>query len=214
MTTVKTILSEKGSEVVTISPTATLDDAIATLAQRRIGALVVLGADQRVIGILSERDIIRVLGERGAGALKEPLAQTMTRVVVTCGEDDAVSAVMEQMTHGRFRHVPVVEQDRLIGIISIGDVVKQRLGEMARESDALRDYIQTRRSPLASTPPPAVSGRVTVRVLRPRDGERFVDDRMSRNSRNARSVAGRPYQAMVLEEVLVDVDADHLLNAT
>jgi CBS domain-containing protein len=143
MSTVKTILSEKGSEVVTISPTATLDDAIAILGQHRIGALVVLGADQRLIGILSERDIIRVLAERGAGALKEPLAQTMTRIVVTCGEADTVSAVMEQMTHGRFRHVPVVEQDRLIGIISIGDVVKQRLGEMARESEALRDYIQT-----------------------------------------------------------------------
>jgi CBS domain-containing protein len=141
MTTVKTILSEKGSEVVTISPTATLDDAIATLAQRRIGALVVLGADQRVIGILSERDIIRVLGERGAGALKEPLAQTMTRVVVTCGEADAVSVVMEQMTHGRFRHVPVVEQDRLIGIISIGDVVKHHIAEVEMEATAMREYI-------------------------------------------------------------------------
>jgi CBS domain-containing protein len=141
--TVKTILSEKGSDVVTIKPTATLDEAIATLAEHRIGALVVLGADQRVIGILSERDIIRVLAERGAGALKEPLAQTMTRVVVTCAEADTMSELMERMTRGRFRHIPVVEQDRLVGIISIGDVVKQRLGEMARESEALRDYIQT-----------------------------------------------------------------------
>jgi CBS domain-containing protein len=143
MSTVRTILSEKGSDVVTIKPTATLEDAIAILGQHRIGALVVLGADQRVIGILSERDIIRVLAERGAGALKEPLAQTMTRVVVTCGEADTMSDIMERMTRGRFRHIPVVEQDQLIGIISIGDVVKQRLGEMARESEALRDYIQT-----------------------------------------------------------------------
>jgi CBS domain-containing protein len=140
---VKTILSTKGSEVITIGPTATLEEAIAILTKHRIGALVVLGADQRVIGILSERDIVRALAERHANALKEPLAQTMTRVVVTCGESDTISEIMERMTHGRFRHVPVLEQDRLIGIISIGDVVKQRLGEMERESEALRDYIQT-----------------------------------------------------------------------
>ena len=82
-----------------------------------------------MIGILSERDIVRALAERGAGAAKEPLSQTMTRAVVT-GEADTVSDLMERMTRGRFRHIPVVEQDRLIGIISIGDVVKHRLGEM------------------------------------------------------------------------------------
>jgi CBS domain-containing protein len=141
--TVKTILSTKGSEVITIGPNATLEEAIAVLAKHRIGALVVLGADQRVIGILSERDVMRALSERGANALKEPLAQTMTRVVVTCVEADTVSDLMERMTRGRFRHIPVLEQDRLIGIISIGDVVKQRLGEMERESEALKDYIQT-----------------------------------------------------------------------
>ena len=141
--TVKTILSTKGSEVITIGPNATLEEAIAVLNKHRIGAVVVLGAEQRVIGILSERDIVRALADRGAAAVKEPLAQTMTRVVVTCGEADTVSEIMERMTRGRFRHIPVVEQDRLIGIISIGDVVKQRLGEMERESEALRDYIQT-----------------------------------------------------------------------
>ena len=141
--TVKTILSTKGSEVITIGPNATLEEAIAVLAKHRIGALVVLGADQRVIGILSERDVMRALSERGANALKEPLAQTMTRVVVTCVEADTVSDLMERMTRGRFRHIPVLEQDRLVGIISIGDVVKQRLGEMERESEALKDYIQT-----------------------------------------------------------------------
>ncbi len=141
--TVKTILSVKGSQVITIGPTATLEEATETLAKNRIGALVVLGADQRVIGILSERDIVRALSERGAGALKEPLAQTMTRVVVSCCEADTVSDLMERMTRGRFRHIPVLEQEHLVGIISIGDVVKQRLGEMERESEALRDYIQT-----------------------------------------------------------------------
>jgi CBS domain-containing protein len=140
---VKTILSTKGSEVITIGPNATLEEAIAILTKHRIGAVVVLGADQRVIGILSERDIVRALADRSAAALKEPLAQTMTRVVVTCGEGDTISEIMERMTRGRFRHVPVLEQDRLVGIISIGDVVKQRLGEMERESEALRDYIQT-----------------------------------------------------------------------
>ena len=141
--TVKTILSAKGSKVITIAPTATLEEAITVLASNRIGAVVVLGPEQRVIGILSERDIVRALSEHGASALKQPLAQTMTRIVVTCGESETISEIMERMTRGRFRHVPVLEQDRLVGIISIGDVVKQRLGEMARESEALRDYIQT-----------------------------------------------------------------------
>ncbi len=141
--TVKKILSNKGSQVFTIEPTATLGTAIKKLVEHRIGALVVLGPDQRVIGILSERDIVRATAERGAAALDLPLAQVMTRKVVTCTQSDTVGAIMEQMTTGKFRHVPVVEQDRLVGIISIGDVVKHRLHEMERESEALRDYIRT-----------------------------------------------------------------------
>jgi CBS domain-containing protein len=141
--TVKTILSTKGNDVVTIDPTATLDAAVRILTERKIGALVVLGADRRVIGILSERDIVRALSEQGAGALNAPLGQFMTRNVVTCAESDTVSAIMERMTTGKFRHLPVVEQDRLIGIVSIGDVVKHRLNEMERDTEALRDYIQT-----------------------------------------------------------------------
>jgi CBS domain-containing protein len=137
------ILSGKGANVTTIDPTASLKDAIEVLAKHKIGALVVLGADKRVIGILSERDIVRALAEQGADALAEPLAKVMTRKVSTCAEADTVSVIMEQMTTGKFRHVPVVEQDRLIGIISIGDVVKFRLHEMESEQAALRDYIQT-----------------------------------------------------------------------
>jgi CBS domain-containing protein len=140
---VKTILSTKGAGVVTIEPNATLEDAVAMLTKHRIGALVVLGADQRVIGILSERDIVRSLAELGAAALAMPLAQVMTRKVVTCSESETVGAIMERMTTGKFRHVPVIEQERLVGIISIGDVVKHRLSEIERESAALRDYIQT-----------------------------------------------------------------------
>jgi CBS domain-containing protein len=141
--TVKSILSSKGRDVATIDPTASLEAAITLLAQRRIGALVVLGPERRVIGILSERDIVRVLAEQGPSVLTAPIAQVMTRKVSTCAECDTVSAIMEQMTAGKFRHVPVVDREQLIGIISIGDVVKHRLGEMERESEALRDYIQT-----------------------------------------------------------------------
>src|SRR5580658_4445119 len=141
--TVKAILSTKGSDVTTTEPTATLESGIRILADRGIGALVVLGADQRVIGILSERDIVRALAERGAGALREPLAQVMTRNVSTCTESDSVNSIMEQMTAGKFRHVPVVEEERLVGIVSIGDVVKYRLTEMKGEFKALHDYIQT-----------------------------------------------------------------------
>jgi CBS domain-containing protein len=103
----------------------------------------VLGPDRRVIGILSERDIVRALGEQGADVLTQPLAQVMTRNVVICGQTETVGTIMERMTTGKFRHVPVVEQDQVVGIISIGDVVKHRLREMEQESAALRDYIQT-----------------------------------------------------------------------
>jgi len=141
--TVKTILSTKGGDVISIEPTASLETAVKTLAKHRIGALLVLGPDRRVVGILSERDVVRALGEQGADVLTMPLAQVMTRKVVTCGETETVGTLMEQMTAGKFRHVPVVEQDQVVGIISIGDVVKHRLHEMDQESAALRDYIQT-----------------------------------------------------------------------
>jgi CBS domain-containing protein len=140
---VKTILAEKGRDVLAIEPTATLDTAAKRLAERRIGALIVLGADQRVVGILSERDIVRAIGERGANALTEPLAQVMTRKVETCDESESVGSIMERMTAGKFRHMPVVEQGHLVGIISIGDVVKSRVEEIEQESSALRDYIRT-----------------------------------------------------------------------
>ena len=141
--TVRTILANKGNNVLSIEPTASLGDAVVTLAKHRVGALVVLGPDRRVIGILSERDIVRALAERGAGVLAEPLAPVMTRKVVTCSQSDTVGALMERMTTGKFRHLPVIEQDQLVGIVSIGDVVKLRVHEMEQESAALRDYIQT-----------------------------------------------------------------------
>jgi CBS domain-containing protein len=140
---VKSILASKGGDVVIIEPTADLNAAVKMLAERHIGAVVILGADHRVIGILSERDIVRALAERGSNALTEPVSQVMTREVKTCSEDDTVGGLMEQMTTGRFRHMPVVKQDKLIGIVSIGDVVKSRVEEIDQEAKSLRDYIQT-----------------------------------------------------------------------
>jgi CBS domain-containing protein len=140
---VKSIVDAKGGSVVTIEPAATLDTAAKLLAERRIGAVVVLGADDRVVGILSERDIVRVVSERGAGGMQEQVAQVMTRKVATCTLDETIHSIMERMTSGKFRHVPVIDQGRLVGIVSIGDVVKHRIVEMEQESAALRDYIQT-----------------------------------------------------------------------
>jgi CBS domain-containing protein len=141
--TVRAILSRKGNDVATIEPNAPLAAAMKILAERRIGALVVTGADQRIVGILSERDIVRTLAERGPRALDEPLADVMTRKVVTCSQSETVCEIMERMSSGKFRHVPVVEQGRLIGIVSIGDIVKSRLEEMEREQAAMHDYIRT-----------------------------------------------------------------------
>ncbi len=140
---VKSIVETKGGDVVTLEPSVSLDAAAKLLAERRIGAVVVLGADDRLVGILSERDIVRAISERGGAALQEPVSQVMTRKVVTCTLDETLHSIMERMTAGKFRHVPVIEQGRLVGIISIGDVVKHRIVEMEQESDALKSYIQT-----------------------------------------------------------------------
>jgi CBS domain-containing protein len=132
---VKNILSAKGGQVLSIEPTATLETAVRTLAEHKIGALLVLGPDRRIVGILSERDIVRVLAEQGASVL--------TRKVFTCSPSETIGVIMERMTAGKFRHVPVIEQDQVVGVVSIGDVVKYRLLEMEHESTALRDYIQS-----------------------------------------------------------------------
>jgi CBS domain-containing protein len=141
--TVKAILAAKGGDVVTIDPSMNLAASARVLAERRIGALVVTGADRRVVGILSERDIVQALAAHGAAALDLPLSAVMTRRVMTCTPSDTISSLMERMTEGKFRHLPVLEQGKLAGIVSIGDVVKRRLQEMEREQSALRDYIQS-----------------------------------------------------------------------
>ncbi len=141
--TVKAILSTKGRSVVTISPAISLSMAIKILAENRIGAVIVTNANHGVEGILSERDLVRALAEHGASVLDKPVEKVMTKKVVTCVETDTVNDMMERMTAGKFRHVPVLEDGRIAGIISIGDVVKHRLMQIESESNALREYILT-----------------------------------------------------------------------
>ena len=129
----KSILAAKGDEVVSIDFTDDLAAAAKLLTKHRIGALVVLGVDGRLAGILSERDIVRAMAESGSSpALQLPVAQVMTRNVSTCDVNDSISSVMDRMTKGKFRHMPVLDNDRLAGMISIGDVLKRHI-ETIRE---------------------------------------------------------------------------------
>jgi CBS domain-containing protein len=140
--TVRAILDTKGHQILSVEPDAKLSVAVKILSERRIGAVLVMSGG-RMEGILSERDIVRVLGERGAAVLDEPVSAVMTRKVVSCREKDTVSSIMERMTTGKFRHLPVVEDDKVVGLISIGDIVKWRVKEFESEQEALRDYIKT-----------------------------------------------------------------------
>ena len=140
---VEHILSAKGRQVMTMAPQATLMEAVRTLSEKRIGAVVVGDPANPVLGILSERDIVRAVATNGARALDEPVSRYMTAKVVTCTTRSAINDLMETMTTGKFRHVPIIEEGRLIGIVSIGDVVKYRVAEIETESRALRDYIAT-----------------------------------------------------------------------
>lgn len=139
---VKQILKSKGgSAVVTIQPDTLVSEAANILAQRRIGGLVVTRDDDSVEGILSERDIVRSLAVRGASCLDEPIEDMMTRNPVCCGFNDTSDQVLARMTDGRFRHMPVVEDGKLVGIVTIGDVVKARLQELSMEKSALEGMI-------------------------------------------------------------------------
>jgi CBS domain-containing protein len=140
--TVRSILDTKGHQIQSVEPEAKLASAIKILGERKIGAVLVMNAG-RIEGILSERDIVRVLGERGAAVLEEPVRAVMTRKVVSCKQSDTVSAIMEMMTRGKFRHLPVVDGERVVGLISIGDIVKWRVQEYESEQEALREYIKT-----------------------------------------------------------------------
>jgi CBS domain-containing protein len=140
--TVRTILDTKGHHILSVEPDAKVSAAIKLLGERKIGAVLVMNQG-RLEGIISERDIVRVLGERGARILEEPVSAVMTRKVVSCRESDTVAGIMEMMTIGKFRHLPVVEDGKVVGLISIGDIVKSRVQEYEAEQEALRDYIKT-----------------------------------------------------------------------
>jgi len=140
--TVRSILDSKGHQVLSVEPDAKLAAAVKILGERKIGAVLVM-SEGRIEGILSERDIVRALSERGAGVLDESVNEVMTRKVVSCRESDTVAGIMEMMTLGKFRHLPVVEEGKVVGLISIGDIVKRRVQEYETEQEALRDYIKT-----------------------------------------------------------------------
>jgi CBS domain-containing protein len=141
---VRHILYGKGRDVVAILSNATICDAAKVLADKKIGALVVKDIDGMLTGIISERDLVRAVANAGAAALSEQVADHMTPQPETCTETDTVEDLMEAMTRGRFRHVPVLDEEmRLCGMISIGDVVKTRIAETVSEATALRDYIST-----------------------------------------------------------------------
>jgi CBS domain-containing protein len=140
--TVAAILSNKGRDVITVSPDLSIAEIVRILAERRIGAIVVTDGANHILGIVSERDVVRALA-RGADALNGPVSSIMTAKVVTCTDRNTINEVMTRMTEGRFRHLPVVEDDQLAGIVSIGDVVKARIEQVEREADEMRAYIAT-----------------------------------------------------------------------
>ena len=138
---VAAILKEKGRAVETAGLQTTVMDVAARLSARRIGAIVITAADGSIAGIISERDVIRVIGQHGASALDWPVSEAMTRTVQTCRESDTIDTLMSVMTARRFRHLPVLENGQLAGIVSIGDVVKHRVAEVEHEATMMRDYI-------------------------------------------------------------------------
>lgn len=141
---VHAILLRKGAIVFTIEPMDSLLTAAKSLTHHGIGALVVTDAENHVVGIISERDIMRALDEKESAAFEMPVAEIMTRKVVFCNRRDNLVDLMQRMTNGKFRHLPVIENGRLIGIASIGDVVKCRLEELEQESATLREYMHRR----------------------------------------------------------------------
>jgi CBS domain-containing protein len=141
--TVAGILREKGREVVTMRPHNSLRDVIDVLAAKRIGALVVTDADGKMRGILSERDVVRAIAHHGPDALEDPISNYMTANVVIASEEETVLGVVTKMSNGRFRHMPVVKNDNLVGIVSVGDAIKYRLAQIEQEHSAMKEYIAT-----------------------------------------------------------------------
>ena len=138
---VSDILSQKGGLVFSVTPATTVAEVAKQLSVRRIGSVLILNDQSAVVGIVSERDLVRALSAHGARAMELEARQVMTRDVVTCHPDDSIDEVMQTMTSGRVRHLPVVHHGELLGLVSIGDVVKARLEETEHEAEALKAYI-------------------------------------------------------------------------
>jgi CBS domain-containing protein len=141
---VANLLTTKGHDVSTISQERSVKDAIALLKERGIGALVVTGQNAPLVGIFSERDVVRALATSGEKALSVAVSQLMSRDVVTCSEQTELNELMTTMTERRIRHVPVLDGDHLVGLVSIGDVVKSRLDELEQDKKSLLDYVSAR----------------------------------------------------------------------
>ena len=140
---VATILSDKGTDIVTANPDDTLLDVAKKLREHRIGCVVLMDSNGGIAGIVSERDLVRAIADAGSDVLTCPVSQCMTKKVITCTKSETIDVIMATMTDGRFRHMPVVENGELIGVISIGDVVRLRIAEAELEAAAMRDYIAT-----------------------------------------------------------------------
>ena len=141
--TIGLILAEKGRSVTTLQPNHTLRDVIDVLAAKHIGAVLIADADGHMHGIISERDVVRAIAARGCDALEDLVTNYMTRNVVTTTEAETVIAAVQKMSKGRFRHMPVIENGRIAGMVSTGDAIKYRLAQMEQEQSALREYIAT-----------------------------------------------------------------------
>ena len=135
------ILTEKGRDVVTVHQDASIQEVAEILGTHKVGAAVVVDKSGKICGIMSERDIVRDIAEAGGNALSKPVSSCMTKKVVSCSEDDTIDGVMQLMTEGRFRHLPVVEGEKLAGIISIGDVVKRKIQQATKDAEDLKQYI-------------------------------------------------------------------------
>lgn len=140
---VASILRTKGDTVLSIAPNRPISEAADLLAEKKIGAVLVTDEDGGLCGILSERDIVRGLAARGASVMTQCVSDLMTSEVMTCTRSDGIDDIMRRMSDGRFRHMPVTERNKLVGVISIGDVVKSRIAELEHEASAMRDYIMT-----------------------------------------------------------------------
>jgi CBS domain-containing protein len=140
---VEAILAAKGRDVITVEASSNIADVVRTLAEKSIGAVVVTDGHGGVAGIITERDVVRALANRGSEALAALVSELMTREVVTAHADDRIDDVSERMTRGKFRHVPVMDGNRLVGMVSIGDVVKHRIEMIEAEASAMREYIAT-----------------------------------------------------------------------